>query len=145
MKFKIYEERFKFALEASAVGVWDWDLHTNKVFYSSESMKILEQESLDIFDNPELWDKVVHPDDLKRYYSIIQDYFDNKTPFYENYHRVLTSSGKYKWILDRGKVIERDNNGKPLRVIGTHTDISTQKEKELGLINNGKVQSKIDC
>ncbi len=134
MKFKIYEERFKFALEASAAGVWDWDLHTNKVFYSSESMKILEQESLDIFDNPERWDKVVHPDDLKKYYSKIQDHFDNKTPFYENYHRVLTSSGKYKWILDRGKVIERDNNGKPLRVIGTHTDISTQKEKELGLI-----------
>ena len=97
-------------------------------------MKILEQEELDIYDNPERWDKIVHPDDLEKYYSEIQDHFDNKNPFYENYHRVLTSSGKYKWILDRGKVIERDHNGKPLRVIGTHTDISTHKEKELVLI-----------
>ena len=134
MKAKISEERFKFALEASAAGVWDWDLATNKVFYSSQSMKILEQKSLDIFDNPERWDKIVHPDDLKEYYSGIQDHFDNKTPFYENHHRVLTSSGNYKWIMDRGKVIERDKKGKPLRVIGTHTDISIQKEKELELI-----------
>lgn len=134
MKVKVFEERFKFALEASTSGVWDWDLLTNRVFYSSESMKILEQEELDIYDNPERWDKIVHPDDLEKYYSEIQDHFDNKNPFYENYHRVLTSSGKYKWILDRGKVIERDHNGKPLRVIGTHTDISTHKEKELVLI-----------
>jgi signal transduction histidine kinase len=97
-------------------------------------MKILEQESLDIFDNPERWDEIVHPDDLEKYYSEIHDHFDNKIPFYENYHRVLTSSGKYKWILDRGKVIERDEDGKPLRVIGTHTDISSQKEKELELV-----------
>jgi PAS domain S-box-containing protein len=141
IKLKISEERFKFALEASTAGVWDWDLTTNKVFYSSQSMKILEQESLDIFDNPERWDEIVHPDDLEKYYSEIHDHFDNKIPFYENYHRVLTSSGKYKWILDRGKVIERDINGKPLRVIGTHTDISSQKEKELELIKTMELYS----
>ncbi|RDI58186.1 sensor histidine kinase [Flavobacterium glaciei] len=134
IKLKISEERFKFALEASTAGVWDWDLTTNKVFYSSQSMKILEQESMDIFDNPEFWDGIVHPDDLENYYSEIQNHFENKTTFYENYHRVLTSSGNYKWILDRGKVILRDYDGKPLRVIGTHTDISLQKEKELELV-----------
>ncbi|MFV8361632.1 PAS domain-containing protein [Flavobacterium sp. LS1P3] len=141
IKLKISEERFKFALEASTAGVWDWDLTTNKVFYSSQSMKILEQESLDIFDNPERWDEIVHPDDLEKYYSEIHDHFDNKTPFYENYHRVLTSSGKYKWILDRGKVIERNEDGKPLRVIGTHTDISSQKEKELELVRTMELYS----
>ncbi|MFV8379473.1 PAS domain-containing protein [Flavobacterium sp. LB3R33] len=141
IKLKISEERFKFALEASTAGVWDWDLTTNKVFYSSQSMKILEQESLDIFDNPERWDEIVHPDDLEKYYSEIQDHFDNKIPFYENYHRVLTSSGNYKWILDRGKVIERDEDGKPLRVIGTHTDISSQKEKEIELVRTMELYS----
>jgi PAS domain S-box-containing protein len=141
IKLKVSEERFKFALEASTAGVWDWDLTTNKVFYSSQSMKILEQESLDIFDNPERWDEIVHPDDLEKYYSEIQDHFDNKIPFYENYHRVLTSSGNYKWILDRGKVIERDEDGKPLRVIGTHTDISAQKEKELELVRTMELYS----
>lgn len=141
IKLKEYEERFKFAQEASTSGVWDWDLRTNKVFYSSQSMKILDLDSSDVFDSPERWDEIVHRDDLKNYYSDIQDHFENKTPFYENYHRVLTSSGNYKWILDRGKVIERDSNGKPMRVIGTHTDISSQKEKELELVKTMELYS----
>lgn len=134
-QLEISEERFRFAMEASTSGVWDWDLRTNTVFYSSQSLKILGQEASDVFDVPERWDQIVHPDDLNKYYATIQDHFDNKTAFYENFHRVLTSNGKYKWILDRGKVLERSFDGKPLRVIGTHTDISSQKEKELELIS----------
>lgn len=141
LRLRISEERFQFALDASTVGIWDWDMVENRVFYSSLSLKILEQESSDVFDNPEMWDKIVHPDDLDKYYSDIHEHFDNKIPFYENYHRVLTSSGKYKWILDRGKVIERNENGKPLRVIGTHTDISAQKEKELALLQTMQLYS----
>ncbi|QLC67677.1 PAS domain-containing protein [Flavobacterium sp. LPB0248] len=140
-KLRISEERFQFALDASTAGIWDWDMVTNSVFYSSLSLKILELESSDIFDDPERWDKIVHPDDLPKYYSDIHDHFDNKIPFYENYHRVMTSSGNYKWILDRGKVIKRDENGKPLRVIGTHTDVSAQKEKELELMKTMKLYS----
>lgn len=140
-KLRISEERFQFALDASTAGIWDWDMVTNNVFYSSLSLKILELDSADIFDDPERWDKIVHPDDLPKYYSDIQEHFDNKIPYYENYHRVMTSSGNYKWILDRGKVIKRDENGKPLRVIGTHTDVSLQKEKELDLIKTMKLYS----
>lgn len=140
-KLEFSEDRFRFALEASNAGVWDWDLRTNKVFYSSESLKILEQDSVDIFDAPERWDNIVHPEDLEKYYSTIHEHFDNKTPFYENIHRALTSTGKYKWIMDRGKVIERDADGKPLRVLGIHTDISFQKEKELDLLRMIKLYS----
>lgn len=140
-KLRISEERFQFALEASTAGIWDWDMVTNNVFYSSLSLKILELDSTDIFDDPERWDKIVHPDDLPKYYSDIQEHFDNTIPYYENYHRVMTSSGNYKWILDRGKVIKRDENGKPLRVIGTHTDVSLQKEKELELLKTMKLYS----
>lgn len=140
-KLRISEERFQFALEASTAGIWDWDIVTNNVFYSSLSLKILELDSADIFDDPERWDKIVHPDDLPKYYSDIHEHFDNKIPYYENYHRVMTSSGNYKWILDRGKVIKRDENGKPLRVIGTHTDVSLQKEKELELLKTMKLYS----
>ncbi|WP_052259465.1 PAS domain-containing sensor histidine kinase [Flavobacterium sp. KMS] len=134
-KFKLSEEHFQFALEASSIGVWDWDIRTNTVFYSSQSMKILDLKLTDTFDNSQRWDKIVHPDDLEKYYATIQKHFDKKIPFYENYHRIITSDGEYKWILDKGKVIERDINGRPLRVIGTHIDISSQKEKELELKN----------
>jgi PAS domain S-box-containing protein len=141
LNHKILEDRFRFALEASNEGIWDWDIIANKVFYSSQSLKILGIESLDIIDTPERWSNLVHPDDLEKYYSDIHDHFNNNTPFYENTHRVLTSSGKYRWILDKGKVIEHDSNGNPKRIIGTHTDISSQKEKELELIKTIELYS----
>ena len=132
IRLRVADERYHFAVQASDRGVWDWDLITNKVYYSSESMKILELTESDLVAAPEEWDERVHPEDREEYYGNINLHFDNKIPFYETCHRVLCS-GKYKWILDRGKVIERDLDGKPLRIVGTHTDISEQKEKEIEL------------
>jgi PAS domain S-box-containing protein len=134
LKLKISEERFKFALETSNSGIWDWDLKVNTVCFSPQSLRILELDSSEVFNSPEHWNKIIHPDDLDRYYKALDDHFENKTPFYENFHRVLISSNKYKWILNRGKVIERDARGKALKVLGTHTDVSSQKEKELELM-----------
>lgn len=71
----------------------------------------------------------IHSDDKLRYFKDVQDHIDGKTPYYENTQRMLTKSGEYKWILSRGKIIERDENNLPLRIIGTHSDISVQKEK----------------
>jgi signal transduction histidine kinase len=132
IRMKVADERYHFAVQASDRGVWDWDMVTGKVYYSSESMKILELTESDLVAAPEEWDERVHPDDRNEYYGNINLHFENKIPFYETCHRVLCN-GRYKWILDRGKVIERDTDGKPLRIVGTHTDISDQKEKELEL------------
>lgn len=123
--------RTQFASETSGVGVWDWDLITDKVFYSKESLKILELDdtSKHLIDSPEKWDERVHPNDREMYYSNIQQHFDGEIPYYETCHRIFCNSG-YKWILDKGKVISRDNDGKPLRIVGTHTDITLQKEQE---------------
>lgn len=142
---KISELRSQFANLASSIGVWDWDMVTNEVFYSAQSLKILEIEDndRDLIDNPEKWDELVHPDDRAAYFGNIQEHFDGKIPYYETYHRVLCN-GRYKWILDRGKVILRDENGKPLRIIGTHTDVTAQKDKEqklqetFDMVNNQK-------
>ncbi len=141
LQLKISDGHFRFAMESSTSGVWDWDLRTNTFFCSAQSLKILEQESIAIFDNPERWEQLVHPDDLEKYQFMINNHFDTKTAFYENLHRVMTSSGHYKWILDSGKVIERSHDGKPLRVIGTHTDFSKQKEKELELMRKMETYS----
>lgn len=134
------ELRNQFAIEASGIGVWDWNLITNEVFYSAESLKILEingNESSN-FGTPENWDELVHPEDRELYFKNIQLHFEGKTEHYETCHRVLCN-GKYKWILDKGKVVERDKNGNPVRIIGTHTDISDQKEKEQILLDALKV------
>lgn len=133
-KLKISEERFKFALEVSNSGIWDWNMKANRIFYSSQSLKILELGVTHIFDSPERWNENIHPDDIEKYHTALNDHFENKTSFFESFHRVLTLNKKYKWILNRGKVIERDVDGKPLKVIGIHTDVSSQKEKELELM-----------
>jgi len=133
LRLKLSEQRFLFALEASSEGIWDLDVKTQKVFYSSQSMKMLEFEAKDTIDSIDMWDNRVHPSDKEQYLVDIQLHINNVTPYYENAQRVLTQSGDYKWILSRGKIIERDARNRPLRIIGTHTDISAQKEKEKAL------------
>ncbi|WP_298304137.1 PAS domain-containing sensor histidine kinase [Flavobacterium sp.] len=140
----INEIRNQFAVSASGIGIWDWDLVTNQVYYSQESLKILEMDDFSFaISTPEEWDEKVHPDDRDLYFGNIKKHFENEIPYYETCHRILCN-GKYKWILDRGKVVLRDDEGKPLRIVGTHTDISSQKEREqnleetIVLINNQK-------
>lgn len=130
----INEVRSQFAIEASGVGVWDWNLATNKVFYSPESLRILEinEDNLN-FVRPEFWDDLVHPDDKEVYFKNIRLHLEGKTDYYETCHRVLCN-GFYKWILDRGKVVLWDENGNPLRIVGTHTDITDQKVREENLL-----------
>lgn len=136
-KIKIDELRSQFATMVSNVGVWDWNLATNEVYYSPESLKILELENNDVslISNPQEWDDKVHPDDKEVYFGDIQKHFDGETPYYETLHRVMCN-GNYKWILDRGKVVSRDENNKPLRIIGTHMDVSNQKMREQNLLDS---------
>lgn len=141
LQLKLSEQRFLFALEASSEGIWDLDVASSTVFYSSQSMKMLEFEAKDTIDSIDLWDNRVHPQDKNKYLEDIQLHIDSKTPYYENAQRVMTVSGEYKWILSRGKIIERDIHKKPLRIIGTHTDISAQKEKEQNLLKTLEIVS----
>ena len=134
LKLRFSEERYLFALNASSEGIWDYDVKRKSVFYSSQTMKILGYEAVDTVDSIFFWDNNIHPQDKERYFNDVQSHIDELTPYYENTQRMLTKSGEYKWVLSRGKIIERDENNLPLRIIGTHTDISNQKEKEAELI-----------
>lgn len=78
----------------------------------------------------EEWDGRIHPDDKEKVYADLNAHLEGKTPYYQNTHRVLCKDGSYKWILDRGKVVDRTKDGKPLRVIGTHTDVSEARKIE---------------
>jgi PAS domain S-box-containing protein len=80
------------------------------------------------------WDKRVHPDDKAQCYADLEKHFTGITEIYMNEHRVLCKDGSYKWIFDRGKVVNWQPDGRPLRVIGTHTDISGRKKTEQSLL-----------
>ncbi|MEP0913819.1 PAS domain S-box protein [Leptolyngbya sp. GB1-A1] len=124
------EERWRYAVEGNGDGLWDWNAQTNEVFFSRQWKTMLGFAEDEIGKNLSEWDKRVHPDDKAMVYVAIEQHFSGEAPQYISEHRVLCKDGSYKWILDRGMVMSRDKAGKPLRVIGTHTDISGRKETE---------------
>jgi PAS domain S-box-containing protein len=124
------KQRLQFALEGSRDGVWDWNVVTNDTFYSNESKRMVGFEINDTIISAEFWNERVHPEDRDAYYQDIKEHLDGNVPFYTNEHRILCKDGNYKWILDRGMVISRNKRGEALRVIGTHSDIDSQKKRE---------------
>ncbi|MFN2350074.1 MAG: diguanylate cyclase [Thioalkalivibrio sp.] len=124
-------ERWQFALEGAGDGVWDWDLDTNKVDYSSHCMDMLEiSAAADPLCRHEQWIARVHPDDLEHLNENLWSHLDGHLPHFACEHRVRTDQGGWKWILSRGLVVRRDAHGKPLRMVGTITDISERKRME---------------
>ena len=124
------EERWQYALSGAGDGVWDWNSQTNRVFFSPQWKSMLGYTEAEIGDTLDEWDSRIHPDDKKQCFEDLDKHFRGETPTYQNEHRVLCKNGRYKWVLDRGKVIEWTGEGKPLRVIGTHSDISKRKQME---------------
>jgi PAS domain S-box-containing protein len=122
------EERWRFVLEATNQGVWDWNAKENKVYFSPQWKQMLGFSEGEIGNDLSEWSSRVHPDDLAECYADLDAHKKGKTPYYENEHRVLCKDGTYKWIRDKGKVIDRDENGEPVRIIGTHIDITQEYE-----------------
>jgi len=124
------DARWQFALEGAGDGVWDWNAQTNRVFFSCQWKQMLGYSDEEIGDSLDEWQSRVHPDDLENTLAEVNLHLSGQSPVYISEHRVLCKDGTYKWILDRGKVIEWTKDGKPLRVIGTHKDIDHHKQME---------------
>ena len=127
------EFRWKFAIEGSGDGLWDWNVPQSTVFFTPRWKEMLGFAPDEIGSGLDEWSKRIHPDDLVRVKVDVQAHLDGTTPLYINEHRVSCKDGSYKWILDRGLVVERDAAGKPLRVIGTHSDVTERKRAEEAL------------
>ena len=124
------EFRWKFALEGAGAGVLDWSLLNSTVFFSKRWKEMLGFSENEIGNGLEEWTKRIHPGDKAESLTTMQAYLDGKTPDYASEHRVRCKDGSYKWILARGMVVSRREDGKPSRMIGTHTDITARKEAE---------------
>jgi len=122
--------RFERALEGSNLGIWDWTVETGYTWFSDRLQTMLGYEPGDFAPHVSSWEALVHPDDWPIINASLQPHLDGLTPEYSCDHRVRCKDGGWLWIHDRGKVVERNAEGRPLRMVGTHDDIQQRKDNE---------------
>lgn len=126
------EERLRLAMEATEAGLWDWNMVTNKVNYSTKWKSMLGYGRDEIGDSPDEWKKLWHPDDADGIEATIRDYLEGKSDSYEVIHRLRHKQGHYRWIMTRGGTLLNDK-GDPIRWVGTNIDITDKKAMEIKL------------
>jgi PAS domain S-box-containing protein len=142
-KLEESELRLKMAIEGAQEGLWDWNNETGEVYFSDTWCRMLDYEPDEIEANVSSWEKLVNPDDMKEVMEALTRHLNGETEFYESVHRVKTKGGTWKWILDRGMVVQRNHKNEPARTIGTHIDISKQKETEQQLKDSIDTRNKL--
>ncbi len=122
--------RWRLALECAEDGVWDWNTETNEVYFSPRWKAIIGYEDDQLHSEFHEWESRIHPDDRESSRLAIRQHFKGDSETYINEHRLRHKDGSYRWILARGKVVQRDADGQALRMVGTHTDITDRKRLE---------------
>ncbi|MBW4433323.1 MAG: PAS domain S-box protein [Pelatocladus maniniholoensis HA4357-MV3] len=129
------EERLQLALKGSDLGLWDWNIKARKVYRDWRWKKMLGYEPHEITDDSCAFAQLLHPEDVEPIKLELNAYLRGESPAYEVEFRLRAKSGEWKWIQSRAQVFEHDESGEPLRMTGTHKDITERKnlERELAL------------
>lgn len=131
------QEQLNLAVKSANVGLWDWNLETNKVYYSPEWKSQIGFEDNEISNETSEWSSRVHPDDLERCQATITKYIKNPWPDYNLEFRFRHKNDNYIWIYTQASLILNDE-GNPLRMVGSHVDITAQKKSESDLKESEK-------
>ncbi len=127
------EERYALAMRGANDGLWDWNLKTQRIYYSSRWKSMLGYEEKEITDSPNEWFSRIHPDDIERTKREIAAHTKHMTTHFENEHRIEHRIGEYHWVLSRGVAIW-DEDGKAVRMVGSMADITDRKLAEERLL-----------
>jgi PAS domain S-box-containing protein len=119
--------RLELALEAGELGFWDWNIATGEVQFGGEWAHMLGYELSEIEPHVRAWEQLVHPDDMPAIQVALQRHMEGSAPVYETEHRLKHKNGSWIWVLDRGRIVERDETGNPTRAIGIHANITLQR------------------
>lgn len=124
------EERLAAVIEGSQLGYSDWYIQTGRILRNERWAGMLGYTLKEIENTYRQWEDLVHPDDRAAALQAIQDHLDRKTPIHRDEYRLRAKDGSYRWVLDQGKIIEYDPQGRPLRMTATHTDVTEYKQAE---------------
>lgn len=124
------EERWKFALEGAGDGVWDRDLRSDETFFSRRCREIFGYDEAEFGNHRDEWVKRIHPDDRERALAESAACIQGLTRNFASEYRLLCKNGDWKWVLSRGHVTSYDDAGRPIRLIGTVSDITARKQAE---------------
>ena len=127
---KINDERLKLALEGADLGLWDWDLQTNEIYFNPRYLSMLGYGPTELPHNLATWENLLHPNDKELAKQNIQNSIEKGSGKWGNEFRLRHKDGQYQWISGRGKVVEFSQDGLPLRAAGTHLDITARKVAE---------------
>lgn len=126
-------EQYELAVRGSNDGIWDWNILRNTVWFSPRWKEIFGYKNNELQSNYETWNRLIHPDDVERQNQMMDDYLSSKRPSYEFEGRFRHKDGNYLWCLVRGLAL-RDSNGRPFRMAGSLTDITSRKNAEIQII-----------
>lgn len=127
------KERLEYATNGTRDGLWDWNLETNEVYFSPRWKEMLGYTDDELPNTLDSWEKNVHPDDLEAAEKAVTLSHEQPGVFYENLHRLHHKNGNWIWVLDRGQTIF-NAEGKAIRMVGFHTDLTKQKQLEEELL-----------
>ena len=132
-QLKESELRLLHVLEVTREGIWDWHLPSGAVQHNRQWYAALGYAEGEIEPSIEVFVALIHPDDLPQVNQRLEDLLEGTVAHYNSEHRMLRKDGQTIWVQDRGRVVQRDAQGKPERVVGSYTDISYQKAQQLSL------------
>ncbi|MBW4658862.1 MAG: AAA family ATPase [Drouetiella hepatica Uher 2000/2452] len=125
--------QLQLALDSSSIGLWDWNIQTHELLLDAQWKRLLGDEDHKPQNHITEWSSRVHPEDLEAANAALAQHLQEQTPVYEHEHRILGKDGIYKWIGAKGRVVQRDQAGNPIRFVGTFSDISDRKATEVAL------------
>lgn len=126
------ELRYRLAIDASHMGVWDWNIESGEMFVDPKLKLLLGYEDHEIPNNIDDWAGNVYHEDQAAVMEVAQAHMDGETPYYDIEHRMVHKDGTTRWFLARGQIL-RDEDGRPYRMVGTDTDITARKEAQEAL------------
>ncbi len=125
------QTRLRLALQGADLGAWDWNLQTGEMYVNRRWLEMLGLTPESTLESFEDWKRLIHPDDVARIEDFFNEHLKHEPQSKEIEYRLKHADGSWIWVLAKGRIIEHDANGKPLRASGTHLDVSQRRDDEL--------------